>query len=155
MKKFNKIGLGGTFDRLHSGHKLFIDIAAHYSQIIHIGMVSDSYLEKKPKKYNKMIQSYETRKEMIKKYLITREVTFIFSEIKTPGMDRQLALKSDLNALITSQETLLGSIEVNNLRSKKDKSKLTIIITPNVIRKTGILESSTQLRAEDQLKISP
>ena len=152
MKKFDKIGLGGTFDRLHHGHELFLDIAAHYGHSIHIGLVTSNYLKERPKKFNKIIQNYIIRKKGVENHLLKREAIYFFSGIKTTGMDRELAFKSDLNALVTSQESVLASIKVNELRIKHDKPKLTLIITPNVIRETGVLESSTRLRSEEQEK---
>jgi pantetheine-phosphate adenylyltransferase len=150
MKKFGKIGLGGTFDRLHAGHELFLDMAAHYGHSVHIGLVSSNYLKKRPKKFNKIIQHYKTRKKEVENYLLKRGTSYFFSVIKTVGMDKELALKSDLNALITSQESILASIKVNELRNQHDKPKLTLIITPNVLRENGVLESSTRLRSEEQ-----
>jgi phosphopantetheine adenylyltransferase len=64
-------------------------------------------------------------------------------------MDRILASKSDLEALIVSQETILGAMAINYLRSQKNKTRLTILLVPSVIRKNGTIESSTKLRKEE------
>lgn len=150
MKRFVNVGLGGTFDRLHAGHKLFLDIAAHYGQFVHIGLISSSYLKKVQKKYFKRIQSFQIRKKEVEKYLLTRNTRTLISSINTLRMDQKLASEGDLSALIVSQETCSGANAINRLRTSHKKSKLTIIVIPRVIHADGTLESSTRLRMEEE-----
>ncbi|MFX0185767.1 MAG: pantetheine-phosphate adenylyltransferase, partial [Candidatus Hodarchaeota archaeon] len=144
------IGLGGTFDRLHAGHKLFLDIASFYGQNVHVGLISQNYLVKKPKDYNKIIQEYEKRRKEVEIYLSQRKTISLFSKITKPGMDRKLAEESKLNALVVSQETCSGAIAINHRRTENNKQKLTIIVIPYVTRDDGTLESSTRMRREEQ-----
>ncbi|MFX0125860.1 MAG: hypothetical protein ACFFAE_19720 [Candidatus Hodarchaeota archaeon] len=153
MKQFVNVGLGGTFDRLHQGHKLFLDIAAHYGQFVHVGLISSRYLKKIQKKYFKMIQSFQFRKKEIENHLITRNTNILISSINNPGMDQKLASEGNLCALIVSQETCSGANAINRIRTTQCKSKLTIIVIPRVIREDGTLESSTKLRREEKEKI--
>ncbi|UCG89686.1 MAG: pantetheine-phosphate adenylyltransferase [Candidatus Heimdallarchaeota archaeon] len=150
MKQFSHIGLGGTFDRLHEGHKLLLDIAAHYGQFVHIGLISSSYLKEIQKKYSKIIQSYQIRKKKVENHLLTRSTNNLISIIDTPKMDQKLASEGDLCALVVSQETCSGANAINHLRTTHGRSKLTIIVIPSVIRADGTLESSTRLRIEEE-----
>jgi pantetheine-phosphate adenylyltransferase len=154
LKQFENIGLGGTFDRLHSGHKLFLDIAAHYGQFVHVGLISSSYLKKIRKNFYKIIQSFENRLKEVENHLLQRNTQKRVSSIDSPGMDQKLANEAKLGALIVSQETCSGAIAINRLRSADGKSKLTIIVSPRVIRADGTLESSTKLRMEENRKNS-
>jgi pantetheine-phosphate adenylyltransferase len=151
LKPFENIGLGGTFDRLHSGHKLFLDIAAHYGQSIHIGLITPSYLTKKRKILSEKIQDYQTRRQNIINHYSQHKTPISISDINDIGMDRDLATDASLSALVVSQETISGAITINELRKKDDKKRLTIIVVPRVIRDDGSLESSTRLRKEEQL----
>lgn len=149
MKQFKTVGLGGTFDRLHSGHKLFLDIAAHYGQSVHIGLITPDYLAKKQKVLAEKIQNYQFRRKNTLNYLAKREVSSLISNIDSIDMDKKLATDSSLEALIISQETINGAIDINKLRKKAKKTKLKLIIIPFVIREDGRTESSTRLREEE------
>ncbi len=149
MKQFKNIGLGGTFDRLHSGHKLFLDIAAHYGRSVHIGLITQRYLKKKQKILGEKIQDYQTRRQNIVNHYSHHKTTLIITDIDDIGMDRDLATDASLSALVVSQETILGAYTINNLRKNHNKKKLTIIVVPRVIREDGSLESSTRLREEE------
>lgn len=152
MKQYENVGLGGTFDRLHRGHNLFLDIAAHYGQFVHVGLISLSYLNNIHKKYSKIIQSYHHRRKAVEKHLLQRNTRYRILSIDSPGMDRSLANEAKLSALVVSQETCSGAVAINHLRVIHDKQKLTILIIPRVIRADGTLESSTKLRMEEHQK---
>jgi pantetheine-phosphate adenylyltransferase len=154
LKQFENIGLGGTFDRLHRGHKLFLDIAAHYGQFVHVGLISSGYLNKIHKNYYKIIQSFKNRRKEVESHLLQRNTQKRILSIDSPGMDQKLANEAKLGALIVSQETCSGAIAINRLRTAHGKSKLTIIVIPRVIRADGTLESSTKLRMEEYNKDS-
>ncbi|UCG04434.1 MAG: pantetheine-phosphate adenylyltransferase [Candidatus Heimdallarchaeota archaeon] len=152
MRQFENVGLGGTFDRLHMGHKLFLDIAAHYGQNVHVGLISPSYLDKIHKNYSEIIQSFQVRRIAVETFFSKRKTQCQITRIENPGMDRNLASDAKLGALIVSQETCSGANTINRLRTSKGKSKLTIIIVPRVVRTDGSLESSTRLRKEEHEK---
>lgn len=152
MKQFENVGLGGTFDRLHIGHKLFLDIAAHYGQFIHVGLISSNYLNKIHKNYLTIIQTFQIRQEEIESFLLKRDTRCQITSINNPGMDRKLASDATFGALVVSQETCHQAITINRLRASKGKSKLTIIVIPRALRADGTLESSTKLRKEEHEK---
>ncbi len=153
MKQFTDVGLGGTFDRLHKGHKLFLDIAAYYGQTIHVGLISSSYLTKIRKIFYKTIQNLRFRRKNVETYLQARGTYPRIINIDKPGMDRRLANEAKLSALVVSQETYLGVIAINRLRVNHGKPKVVIIIIPGVIRSNGTRESSTRLRKEEHEKL--
>ena len=146
------MGLAGTFDRLHEGHKLFLDLAAHFGQFVHVGVVTSSYLDKTSKKFRQIIESYQDRRKEVQTHLSQRKNKNHISDIDTPGKDQELANEANLSALVVSQETCRGAITINRLRATHGKSKQTIIVTPRVVRKDGVLVSSTRLRMEKTKK---
>ena len=153
MKEFENVGLGGTFDRLHTGHKLFLDIAAHYGHSVRVGLISSSYLNKVQKNYHEIIQGLKIRQKAVENYLLRRDTQCQITSIDNPGMDRELASNATLGALVVSQETCSGAITINRLRVLKGKSQLTIVVIPRVLRPDGTIESSTKLRKEDHEKV--
>ena len=42
MKKYNKVCLGGTFDRIHIGHEKLLKIAFEVGEDVIIGLTSDT-----------------------------------------------------------------------------------------------------------------
>src|SRR5690606_30153441 len=68
--KYYKTVLGGTFDRLHAGHKLLFTQLAYITKIggeCVIGLSTGPLLENK--KHKELIESYEHREEAIVKFL--------------------------------------------------------------------------------------
>lgn len=58
---------GGTFDRLHRGHRDFLNFVFNLGEKVVIGLTSDKYIEKY--KNGKGIEPYETRKKNLEQYL--------------------------------------------------------------------------------------
>ena len=148
MSKFERLGLGGTFDRLHTGHELILDLASFYSQHIQIGLISAEYLQARPKIFGNYIQSFYDRTTALKNYLNSRNRACSIVKIDTIGKDRQIASESDLTALLVSQETFLGALAINNKRKMQKKPPLVIILSPIVISNNGTKLSSSKIREE-------
>ncbi len=149
MLKFKSIGLGGTFDRLHAGHKLFLDLAAFHGTNIQIGLIGDEYLAHQHKELNQMIFNYEKRSQCLINYLKLRNRPCSLIKIDSIGQDKKYARDSDLNAIIVSQETFPGAVNINAARLQINKKLLTIIIVPFVISEDGERLSSTLLRKKN------
>lgn len=146
MSKYLNLGLGGTFDRLHSGHKLILDLASYYSENIQIGLISEKYLKNRPKKYGNLIQSFKERQIALKKYLKSRNKLCLIVKIDSIGKDRNIASKSDLQVLLVSQETLSGALAINQDREKLKKPPLIIILSAIATTNKGIKLSSSNIR---------
>jgi pantetheine-phosphate adenylyltransferase len=56
------IGMGGTFDHLHDGHRFLIKTALRISHRVVIGLTTQKML--KNKKLASKIEDYETRKKV-------------------------------------------------------------------------------------------
>ncbi|GAH01376.1 unnamed protein product [marine sediment metagenome] len=63
----NLIGMGGTFDHLHDGHKYLIETALSISHQVVIGLTSQKMLKRK--KVASKIEDYETRKKNIENFI--------------------------------------------------------------------------------------
>ncbi len=149
MTKFKSVGLGGTFDHFHAGHALFLDVSSHYSDQIHVGLISDKYLDKYPKKFRKKIHEYSKRVLSIVEYTKLRKKSLAIVEIDTLGKDVKYASESDLEAIIVSQETYSGALQINKIRKSMKKPSLTIILIPFVVSEERKKLSSTQIRERD------
>ncbi|PIR61170.1 MAG: hypothetical protein COU68_00850, partial [Candidatus Pacebacteria bacterium CG10_big_fil_rev_8_21_14_0_10_45_6] len=72
-KKARVVGVGGTFDHFHLGHRKLIDAAAAAADTLMIGITSDSFAEQLEKLYPESLQSYFTRLESVKTYCASQK----------------------------------------------------------------------------------
>jgi len=138
VTKFNTVGLGGTFDHFHEGHALFLDISCYYSDQVHVGLISDKYLDINPKKFRKKIYKIKHRKKISN-----------IIKIDSKGKDIEYASESDLEAIIVSQETYPGALRINSIRTSMKKDPFTIILIPFVVSEDRKKLNSTQIREQE------
>lgn len=145
-KPFNWIGLGGTFDHLHQGHKRLLRMAYALSKNLAIGLTTENLL--KHKQYSDKIQTYQERKRNLEKYL---EEIHAFSEecikiLPLKDFSGPAIEQNTMEALICSQETYQNAERINKIRSKKGISPLVIIVVPLIRNSKGEKVSSTNIR---------
>ena len=149
---FDNVVLGGTFDRLHAGHKILLSAASHMCSLngtLTIGVMSDKYFKdriregKKAKDYEDLMESEEQRLFQVEQFLysINPGLKIDCFPIDTPvGPTTDI---SDFNAIVASSETLSGCRAINKVRAGKNMLPLTIIILARLDETTL---SSTYLR---------
>jgi pantetheine-phosphate adenylyltransferase len=148
LTKFKSVGLGGTFDHFHAGHALFLDISCHYCDHIHVGVISDNYLDKTSKQFRHKIHSYSKRVSNVAERTNLRNKSLEVVEIDSLRDDMKYASESDLEAIIVSQETYSGALQINVKRDGLKKERLAIILIPFVISEKNRKLSSTQIREQ-------
>merc|ERR1719204_2228486 len=112
--KFNVGVLGGTFDHLHSGHKVMLTVAAMVCrQTLHIGISGDALL--KNKKHAEWLQDFETRKERLLGFVssINPGIEVVPAELEDMYGP---SLLPECQILIVSEETKKGGDAVNTER---------------------------------------
>ena len=138
-----KICIGGTFNILHSGHKLLIDKAfqiAGKQGSVFIGITTGKILKNKTS-----VESFEQRKESIEKYL--REKRYIERAIIQPITDEYgPSVKREYDAIIVSPETVKTAEEINKKRRQNGKKTLEIIKIPFVLAEDGLPISSSRIK---------
>lgn len=144
--EYKLIILGGTFDKLHAGHKEFLRFAFSHGEQVRIGITSDEYVAKH--KRNQSILSYENRKKEVESFLrheglLQRtEIVVINSKF-----DETQNLAGKNTALLVSSETYLSGLEVNKQRKESGLEPLPLIVMPVVRTKTGEKISSSDIRS--------
>lgn len=144
---YHQVLVAGTFDRLHIGHKAILEEAFDSGKYVHIGLMSDQYIEKSAKARSG-VSSYPRRLELLEEYLKVRGVyhrTNVFSvddPLNTPVLNNP-----GLEAIIVSDETIPGALSVNHKRRADGLSDLDIISVNRIRDVVGEVVSSTRIRS--------
>jgi len=144
VKRYGKVVVGGTFDRLHLGHKALLRKAFEVGRKVYIGLTSDEMVRNKP--YSERILPYGVRLMDLLKFLDVngyRDYRIMKIHTAIGFADR---IKS-LEAIVVSEETFKGALIVNRAREERGLRKLDIIKIPLVKSYIGPRISSTLIRA--------
>ena len=140
------MGLGGTFDHLHEGHKFLLKTALSISELTEIGLTSQDLL--KNKQYYSKLEDYETREENLKTYIssITELKRINIVEISNWSDMDKYAQDPEYDGLVVSQETYDNALKLNENREKKGIKPLILIVIPLIKDKENNKISSTSIR---------
>ncbi|CAP38808.1 Protein CBG22156 [Caenorhabditis briggsae] len=151
-KKYKKVVLGGTFDRLHNGHKVLLNKAIELaSEEIVVGVTDKEMIIKKS--LYEMIEPVEYRMRKVVEFVedVSGEAKCTTEPIIDPyGPSIRIP---DLEAIIVSRETVKGGDAVNKRRLENGMSQLEVIVVELVEGSDVILNetkiSSSSRRRED------
>ncbi len=140
------MGLGGTFDHFHEGHKFLLKTALSISELTEIGLTSQDLL--KNKQYSSKLEDYETRKENLKSYISSiadlNRVNIV--EISNWSDMDKYAQDPEYDGLVVSQETYDNALKLNENRMKKGLKPLVLIVIPLLKDENSNKISSTSIR---------
>jgi len=142
--RYKKVVVGGTFDRLHLGHKALLRKAFEVGKYVYIGLTSDEMIKDKP--YAEKILPYEVRlRDLIKFFEVNGYKNYRIIKINNAigFADR---LKS-LEAIVVSEETYKGALIVNKAREERGLKPLAIVKIEMVESRLGRRISSSLIRA--------
>ena len=135
--------IGGTFDRLHKGHKILLkkafEVAGEKGKVF-IGITSDNFIKDK-----KNVKSLNVRLTNIKKYLKKEgyEKKYFIQPISNKF---GTSINGDFAAIVVSSETKKNAQEINKKRIKLGKKPLKIIAIKLVLAEDDLSISSTRIR---------
>ncbi|AWX32268.1 phosphopantetheine adenylyltransferase [Methanosphaera sp. BMS] len=140
MKKYNKVAVGGTFDKFHKGHETLISTAFEVADNVLIGITSDDFVKSKKhdiepcniriKRLKKLVEKYDTNYEI-------KEINDVYGSADTDP---------DLDAIVVSHETETTALDINNIRVNNGLNPLDIIVIEWVLAADGVPISSTRIR---------
>ncbi|UCD02529.1 MAG: pantetheine-phosphate adenylyltransferase [Promethearchaeota archaeon] len=145
-----KVGLGGTFDHLHEGHKFLLKTALSVSEFVEIGLTSQDLL--KNKQHSSKLEDFETRKENLINFIssITNLKRVNIVEITNWADMDKYAQDPEYEGLIVSQETYENALKLNENREQKGLNPLILIVIPLIKDEEHNRISSTSIRAKLQ-----
>ncbi len=141
---YTHIFLGGTFDKLHAGHKKALQTAFDEGRRVTIGLTSDAFVLKY-KEYPGGIRSFEERKSDLLKYLAEQNWSDK-AEIISIDDPHEPAASGDYDALIVTRDNRVRGDEINVKRTARNLTPLALIDVPIVPAEDGSPISSTRVR---------
>ena len=143
-KNFRKVVVGGTFDRLHLGHKALLRKAFEVGKYVYVGLTSDEMIKGKP--YADKILPYELRLRDLLKFMEVNGYSN-YRVIKIHNAIGFAGEMKSLEAIVVSEETYKGALVVNRAREERGLKPLEIVVIPIIKSQIGPKISSTLIRA--------
>ncbi len=140
----NLVGMGGTFDHLHDGHKYLIETALSISHQIVIGLTSQKML--KQKKFASKIEDYDTRKKNLENFISSINELERVKIVELNDPYGPPIKEPEYEGLIASQETYSNALKLNEVRKANGFKPLIIIIIPMIMGENNQILSSTAIR---------
>ncbi len=146
QKKFRTVGVGGTFDKLHKGHRALLAKAFEIGEKVMIGVSSDSFVSQMGKPHP--TASYEERAKDLKRLLsdlgVLQAAEIILIDDAYGGV---LLSKEPIEALVVSKETHPVALKTNEKRKELGIKPLAIIVINMIPSENHRAISTTRIRA--------
>jgi pantetheine-phosphate adenylyltransferase len=143
---YKKVAVGGTFDRLHNGHrKLLLLSAGCCTETLTIGVMSDELL--RGKNLADIIYPVQERKHQVSTFMQAIKPQLRYQIVTLNEPFGPTIVDPRYQAIVVSSETLAGAIKINAIRREKQFPSLDIL----VIRRRDVSTlSSSFLREYDK-----
>jgi len=143
-KPFRLVGLGGTFDEFHKGHRALLMKAFESGDRVLIGLVTDKFGEKIRKGHE--TATYKERKKELVGFLekigyLSRAEIIPLDDAYGPA-----ATSIEQQAIVVSRETELVALEINRVRRRNGLPPLEVIVIGMVPAENHAPISTTRIR---------
>lgn len=138
-KSYNRVAVGGTFDKFHYGHRRLIDIAFEIGDFVVIGVTSNTFGGVKGK-----IEPCHVRMSNLRGLLDRKHQNYHIQELNDPY--GTTITDESIDAIVVSEETEPTAFKINEIRKEKGMELLDIVTIGMVLAEDGIPISSTRIR---------
>ncbi|MFH1285598.1 MAG: inosine/xanthosine triphosphatase [Candidatus Micrarchaeota archaeon] len=122
---YEKAVLGGTFDPLHVGHRIFLKKALESAKKLEIGLTTNEFVERCK---GKKAESFEARKRKLARFFGKDAKRVRFHKLEN-FYGHSVSMK-DADAIIVSEETEKRAHEINEVRKRAGLKELAVVVAP-------------------------
>jgi len=128
--EYARLAVGGTFDRLHAGHRLLLAVSALAStHTVYLGVTGDELLAKKANA--QLLWPFEKRAAVAADFirLVKPALNVEVSALLDPQAPPKAATMAEISALVISRETTAGGAKVVEMRKARGiDAPLTLVL---------------------------
>ena len=145
-RRFSIAVLGGTFDRLHAGHRALLTAALEAADQIGVGLTTAGYLRRHTKPLGTRIEAYDRRLAALRATLrrMAPERRWWIAPLENAW---GRSVEPGIEAIVATPETAAGVASVNSERRRRRLPPLEVITVPLVLGSDGLPVSSRRIRA--------
>ncbi len=132
MRRFGRVVLGGTFDRLHVGHEALLATAFRAGRTVAIGLTTDRYLAAHPKPDRERIATFGARRRALARWLAARYACSRWTIVPLENAFGR-SVEDGVDALVVSADTLAGGRRVNAERRRLGRRTVPLLTVPLVL----------------------
>ncbi|XP_025096576.1 bifunctional coenzyme A synthase-like isoform X2 [Pomacea canaliculata] len=127
LKTYKNVVLGGTFDRLHNGHKVLLSTSSLLcEQKLTVGVTNKDMIKSKILK--ELIEPVESRMSSVSHFVHDIKPSLNIKTVAIEDIYGPTTVYPDFECLVVSQETIKGGDMINAERVKKGMKPLEIVI---------------------------
>ncbi len=143
MSKFKRVVIGGTFYKLHRGHKALIRKALEVGEFVLIGLTTDEMAKEMIKGH--AVGDFEERRRELEEFL--REVRALDRVHIFPIDDPYgpTLVDGTIDAIVVSPETAKRAREINRLRLRNGLRPMEIVVVKTVLAEDNLPISTTRI----------
>lgn len=142
--RHSSVAVGGTFDRLHSGHIRLLSRAFELGETVYIGVSGDSLVRKLRKEHR--VGSFVSRTRKIRSFLKSHGWSTRARIVELNDPFGPATRRKRLDALVVSEATRSNGRKVNALRRQRRLPPLRLYVVGLMKAQDGLPLSSTRIR---------
>jgi phosphopantetheine adenylyltransferase len=146
------VAMGGTFDRLHVGHKVLLTYSVlHTRHRLRIGVTGAELLKKK--RHAELLQPFEERRRNVEAFVRSLRTDIEYDVVELTEPTGGTTTIADVTAMVVSPETLSTIDSINAARAANDLDEVAAIVINYIGPDGDERVSSTALREADKASL--
>lgn len=146
---YNNVVLGGTFDRLHVGHKILLSEAVLRAKLRLVVGVTDTNMIQ-GKKLPELILPVSERIKEVEDFLTDIDESLNYEIVPIQDPFGPTKSDTDMQAIVVSAETYKGGLKVNELRLENKLNELNIHCIKLVELESGCTDKEHKVSSSNQ-----
>lgn len=144
QRHYKHATVGGTFDRLHEGHKKLIEFAFQKADYVSVAITSDTFAKKKKTAYE--IEPYKNRLKSLKQFLTGKNLYERARFITLEDIYGTALTDNTLDSIVVTSDTRHNAALINRERTKRGLRPLSVLYMRFVHGPDGKIIHSERIR---------